>query len=198
MIRRTTYLEMEARLLAQVPELGNIAVFNGQPDAMKAESYEDLPYRLPAVFVQLFGGDAVTQTAGTREYPEYIFRLHLVTERYTDDYNGAPGQTQALARFDLLEKVLNAIDRWAGATYVAQFRVLQELLDDAATHIVHDTIELYGILQDCSLAEDLEGTLTEADDYEINRIGRSEYGNVAPNTTVLPTPFSPPQITRNE
>lgn len=188
-VRKTTHIEIQNRLLAQVTGLQTVAVFNNQPDAMKNEEYEDQPYRLPCVFVQLFGGLAESQAEGTREFPEYLFRLHLVTERYTDDYNGAPGQDEALARYDMLEAVMNAIDRWSGATYVAQFRVLNEIIDDTATHLVHDVVELYGILQDCSLAEQLQGEQRQASSYEINRVGQSDFENIEANVPKITTPY---------
>lgn len=188
-VRKTTHIEIQNRLLAQVADLQTVAVFNNQPDAMKQDQYEDLPYQLPCVFVQLFGGLAESQAIGNREFPEYLFRLHLVTERFNDDYNGAPGQDDALERYDMLEAVMNAIDRWSGATYVAQFRVLNEILDDTATHLVHDVVELYGILQDCSLAEDLQGEKRQASDYEIIRVGESDFDNIDQNVPKITTPY---------
>lgn len=185
--RTETFLEMQTRLLAEVPSLATIGLYNGQGEDMKGDSNQDLPYSLPAVFIAFQGGEWQIEKDLVRYSDDYVFRLHYIDEVYQDDINHDANQAPAIAHLDRIDAVINALDQWTGLTHVGRLKFPQELIDEARTHIIEHQLEFMGRVCDTSLKdkEDAAATTRQAESTDIIRTGQSQHDGVISNNQVV-------------
>lgn len=184
--RTATFLEMQTRLLAEVPGLATVALYNGQGQMMKGETNEHIPYTLPAVFIAFQGGEWYIERDLVRYSDQYVFRLHYIDQVYQDDDNRSANQAAAINHLDAIDAVVNALDQWQGLTYAGRVEFSGELLDEDRTHIIEHQLEFYAKVCDPSLKDkDQAATTTrQADDTDIIRTGQSQHEGVIDNNQV--------------
>lgn len=164
-------LDIQARLLAQVPGLQAVAPYNGQPESMKAPA-DNLahPFPTPAIFIALQGGAWRTDAASNRYSDDYRIRLHIVTSIFSDDHHTAPAQQAALqARFSILQAATNALHAWAGATDAGYIYLAEETLDEARTHLIEDVLTFTTRVLDSSLAQAIAAQAVTATSQQVIR-----------------------------
>lgn len=169
--RHRLIIDLQARLLAQVPGLQAVAPYNSQPDDMKApEGNLNHPFPTPVIFIALQGGTWRTDAASNRYSDDYRIRLHVVTSNFSDDHHTAPAQAAALdARYSILQSATNALHAWAGATDASFFYLIEEALDESHTHLIEDVLTFTTRVLDASLADAIAAQAITATSQQVIR-----------------------------
>lgn len=130
------FLDIKAHLLAQVPELAFIQMFNNQFELI--ESQETYSFPFPCCFIEFLADNPVQQLGnGVQIYDPLTVRIHIGH----DFYNAIDGtQEQDLEVFDLKQKVFKALNKFEpnGATVFIRFSETQDTNHTNVYHFIQD------------------------------------------------------------
>jgi|GEM_PF-4676508 len=187
--RSQTFLDVQTRLLGQVPSLRSVDVFNNQFEDYKADTgNEEQPLPFPLVLVEFAGGDWMLYNDRLTRYADpYLFRLHVGQELQYDSDNHSAQQEEALTHLDFIDEVINALDDWTGGMHVERFLFQFEQLDTQRTHLIEHILEFKGKVLDDSLKTKVEAerTTQQAEDDDIIRTGQSQHEDFLQENEVL-------------
>jgi len=153
MWRSTTFLEIQNRILDQMPKIQSIDLFNNQIDDYTGDTNNSALLNMPLVLIEFVGGDWEKES-NYRIAKQYFFRLHLVIENYQRTHSGADQQNDALSMLDDISTLANVLDKQS-LTFAHNFEFDREEIDTSRTSIIHHILDFEARAVDCSLDEAL-------------------------------------------
>ena len=130
------FLDIKSQLLAQVPELAFIQMFNNQFELIESQDTYSFPF--PCCFIEFLADNPIQQLGnGVQIYDPLTVRVHIGN----DFYNAMDGtQEQDLIVMDLKQKVFKALNKFEplGATVFVRFSETQDTNHTNVYHFIQD------------------------------------------------------------
>lgn len=162
--RSETFLEIQALIQADMPEIKQVDLFNNQLEDYRGETNLSEYLDMPLVLIEFVGGD--WEHDGDRRIArEYFFRLHLVIEDYTSTHTANPDQAAALEHLDKMDTLANCLDQQT-LEYAHNFNFVREEIDTSRTSIISHILDFVASVTDCSLEEQNAPDTVVIDDTE--------------------------------
>jgi hypothetical protein len=129
------FIDIKTQLLAQVPELAFIQMYNNQFDLIEKQETYSFPF--PCCFIE-FVTETIQQLGnGVQIYDPLTVRVHIGN----DFYNAIDGtQEQDLIVFELKQKIFKALNKFEplGATVFIRFSETQDINHSNIYHFIQD------------------------------------------------------------
>lgn len=153
------YLAVKARLVALVPELMYVHVYNNQFSQITDEGRESYSFPFPCAFVEIVTPSEISQLGnGVQMYEDVIVRIHIGDDYYNNHTDGS--QDENLRIFDLRQKVYEALQKFTPDKCVTFVRV-EETQDFDHTNVYHFVQDYKTNYIDHSMSEPVGGTAGE-------------------------------------
>lgn len=149
--RSETFTEFQDLILAGMPEIKSVDLWNNQIDDYEGETNLSEHLNLPAVFIEFVGGDWLHEK-NRRVAQEYFFRFHIVIQDYQTTNSHNDNQAIALEHLDKIDSLANTIDLKT-LTYAHQIMFVREEIDTSRSHLIHHILDFVATVVDCSLEE---------------------------------------------
>lgn len=129
-----------------------IDLYNGQPDDIKDGLHQQLPFALPALFIELPDVDWTSLNGGGRtQRGELTVRIHVAQETYEESYQGSPNQTDSAKSLAFLKQVSRALHLYRLSNSDMPLRRTATSLDYA-----RNALSIHIITFSCTIEDNLE------------------------------------------
>lgn len=173
------FQEITSFIKETVKEIEFVDKYRGQ-----LEDVNNYVYPRPAVFVS-FGRFEWETTTLNNQLGKGVVRIRTVVENYADAFEGSINQEQALAFFDINEKVHNALQGMSGTYHTPLLRIVDED-DEQHNNLIVTLFEYETTLMDNTTIVNKNYVLTDAE-LNLKYVNKKDFPKPKPESPYFDT-----------